>query len=98
MTVAELLERISSAELAEWAAYERVAGPVGPVRGDLHAATVAATTANAGRGKKGRKARVRDFMPNWGRPAQTPEGVWAAIVAANAQLGGAVDGDQPEGD
>lgn len=28
MTVRELLERIDSRELAEWAAYERVAGPV----------------------------------------------------------------------
>ncbi|MFH8405579.1 hypothetical protein ACH4FX_12500 [Streptomyces sp. NPDC018019] len=34
MTVAELLARTDARELAEWAAYERYAGPLGPAYRD----------------------------------------------------------------
>jgi hypothetical protein len=65
MTVAELLGRMSGAELADWQAYEAAHGPLGPIRGDWQAATIAATIANANRGKRGRVAKVKDFLLEW---------------------------------
>jgi hypothetical protein len=41
MTVRELLARIDSRELTEWAAFERLYGPLGPVRHDYLTAMVA---------------------------------------------------------
>jgi hypothetical protein len=66
MTVGEMLARITSTELAEWAAYEQRYGPLGQERDDHLAALVAATIANAMRGKKGRRMKLKDFMPSWG--------------------------------
>lgn len=69
MTVEELLARITSRELAEWAAYEREFGPLGLERGDWHAATVSHVVAAAAGGK----GRITDFLPRWGRRRQTAE-------------------------
>ncbi|MDT3395431.1 hypothetical protein RKE29_01990 [Streptomyces sp. B1866] len=89
-TVAELLARTSSAELTEWMVYERLTGPLGGRRGDVQAAIVAATVANAQRAR-GRALRPEDFLPVWDKPrAMTPEEMWAAAMQANAALGGTV--------
>lgn len=65
MTVEELAERIDSRELTEWAAFERVEGPIGATRTDGQAGIIASTFANAHR-KKGAKAfEVDDFVPKW---------------------------------
>lgn len=49
--------------------YERLHGPLGPVRGDHQAAVISATVANAFRDKKGKAAKVSDFMPDWDKAA-----------------------------
>src|SRR3546814_10930115 len=54
-TVAELDVRMSSSELTEWMVYEKITGPLGRRRGDIQAATIAATIANANRSKKSKK-------------------------------------------
>jgi len=91
MPVGELLRRIDSRELTEWMAYERVAGPLGPERADLHAAIVAATVANAMRGKKGRPFKPADFMPQWDRPSpveQTGDDHLRIVKQLQAAFGG----------
>ncbi len=61
MTVEELLTRISSSELAEWAAFEQEFGPIGLERGDYQAAVAAyASVGNP-------KAKLEDFLLSWGR-------------------------------
>lgn len=86
MPVGELLTRISAAELTEWVAFERIEGPIGSRRGDLQAAIVAATVANANRGKGSKPASPSDFMPDWGRQRGTSMARWAqAVNAAHEQ-------------
>ena len=62
MTVRELLARIDSAELSEWIAYFQLE-PFGPIRSDLSAGIIAATVANANKGKAGKAFQPVDFMP-----------------------------------
>lgn len=45
-----------------WMVYERVSGPLGPQRGDLHAAQISLGIYNANRGKKGKKLKLSDFV------------------------------------
>lgn len=67
----ELLARISSRELTEWAVFEREYGPLGPERGDWQAAVVAHTLATVHGAKN---AKLADFLPRWGpKPRQTGE-------------------------
>lgn len=87
-----MLDRMPSREITEWQAYERVAGPLGPARADVQSAIVAATVANANRGK-GKPATPADFIPTWDRkPEQTVEEMVAIAYALNAALGGTVEG------
>lgn len=88
MPVRELLARVDSRELAEWMAYEQVTGPLGPERADIHAGIIAAAIHNANTGKRGRKAKPRDFIPRWDRAAQTWEEQLAVIRRVNSALGG----------
>ena len=84
MTVEELLARISSRELAEWAAFEREYGPIGLERGDWQAAGLAQTVAAAAGGK----GAIADFLLRWGRrPRQTGQ-EQLAIFRALASGGG----------
>ncbi|WUI00202.1 DUF4035 domain-containing protein [Spirillospora sp. NBC_00431] len=90
MTVGEMLARMTSTEVTEWMAYERIAGPLGPARADVQAAIVAATVANANRGKKGRRFHLRDFIPKWDRRArQSWQQQLAVVEQLNAAFGGA---------
>lgn len=90
MPVAELLARTSGQELTDWMAYESLEGPLDPLwRGDYQAAVVATTVANAMRGKRGRKARIEDFLPEWGgREPQTWQEQLAIVEQLNRRLGG----------
>jgi hypothetical protein len=91
MTVAEMLERISASELTDWLAYERIAGPLGPERGDVQAAVIASTIANVNRGKRGKIFKPKDFMPQWSRPgARTPDAMRSMLVALTRRFGGKV--------
>lgn len=59
----ELGQRISSHELSEWMAYEKVDGPIGDERNDYMSAVIAATFANIYRGKHKPAHALYDFMP-----------------------------------
>ncbi|MFC8704724.1 hypothetical protein ACFUIV_21355 [Streptomyces anulatus] len=86
-----MLADIDSAELAEWMAYEHVAGPLGPERGDMLHGILAATVANAARGK-GKKAEPKDFIPTWDQGARKQPADWqqmlAQVQAMNRRFGG----------
>lgn len=85
-----MLEAMTSRLVTEWMAYELVAGPLGPGRADLQAAIISATVANANRGKKGRRAHPKDFIPTWDRkPAMGWEEQLAAVKTMNRAMGGA---------
>lgn len=69
-----MLARTSSRELAEWQAYEREYGPLGPERGDWRAAMLAQTFAATMAGNKGRRPKLTDFLLRWSAPRrQNPE-------------------------
>ncbi|MBO2530966.1 MAG: hypothetical protein CW348_14160 [Thermobifida sp.] len=87
MTVAELLARISSRELTEWAVYERRAGPLGGRRGDIQAAIVAADVYNVNRKKGAKPVDPEKLLPTWD-DYQSDDQMWAAIRQANAAMGG----------
>src|SRR5690606_26585646 len=92
-TVAELLDSISSREIAEWQAFEQIEGPLGGLRGDVHAAMICAQIYNANRGKGDRAKNAADFLPRWDRPArqaQTPDQMWAMAQAITQRFGGTV--------
>ncbi|MGI5347043.1 phage tail assembly protein T [Streptomyces sp. CA-250714] len=87
MTVRELLARISSRELTEWQAYEKITGPLDTrLRGDIQASVISATVANSQ--STHARAKPADFMPDWDKRKKTPEELWAAAMKANAALGG----------
>lgn len=68
MPVAEMLQRTSSAEIAEWMAYDSF-DPIGNERGDLQASIVASAVANGQMQKKdGSVFTPYDFMPYIERP------------------------------
>lgn len=88
MPVGEMLRRMSSAELTRWMAYEQMTGPLGGQRDDQLVALLAAVIANANRAK-GRKAKPKDFLPQWDRDKEMSwEEQLAAIRDVNRALGG----------
>ncbi|WP_439891604.1 phage tail assembly protein T [Ralstonia sp. 25C] len=62
MTVKQLLSVIDSAELTEWAAFDRLE-PFGETRADLRAGIVAAATANHSYARPDTPYKASDFMP-----------------------------------
>lgn len=82
MTVAELLARMSGEELADWLAYEEMEGPLGPGRGDWHAALISTTVANTVPRRKGKaRTKIADMMLKWkgGRSARQSDAQMEAI-------------------
>ena len=71
-SVAELLERLSSRELAEWMAFAQLE-PFGEERADLRSAIVASTMANAWRGKRQGPFTPKDFMPRFDPKVLSPQ-------------------------
>lgn len=91
MTVSELLERTTSRELAEWQAFEQIEGPLGGLRGDVHAAMVCSAIYNANRGKNSHERKPAEFLPKWDKPAreqQSPEQMLAAVQSMQGRVGG----------
>lgn len=88
MTRAEMLERISSAELTEWRAYERVTGPLGDERADAQSALVAYYIVSA----LGAKTRPDKLLPRWDRPPMDWRQMKAAAKVLTVQHGGDVVG------
>ena len=80
---------MSSSELTDWMAYERITGPLGRRRQDIQAATIATTIANANRGK-GKKFKISDFLIQYDQLGQrkSPEQMIEAIKALNKSMGG----------
>lgn len=77
-SVREAQARISSREFGEWMALYRVE-PWGDLRGDVQAAVVASTMANAYRDRKKRRKpfAVKEFLPfegAWEKVAEQAEG------------------------
>ncbi|WP_289009514.1 DUF4035 domain-containing protein [uncultured Thermomonospora sp.] len=88
MPVSELLARMPSAELTEWMAYERITGPLGGERGDIQAALISTVIANSLAGKKGRRAKLRDFLLKWDRKPQSWRDQLAVVRQLNRMFGG----------
>lgn len=83
---------ITSHELSEWMAYERVAGPLGGRRIDVAAAVMSAVVANSNRDPKSRAVPVEDFLVNWDGPVRdtmSPEGIWAQVKQAHSAFAAA---------
>ena len=101
MPVGELLRRTSSAELTEWMAYEQMAGPLGPARQDILFAQLCAVVANSQRDKKSKKAKPKDFLPDWDKGRGEPQ-TWqqtkGMAQALNAAFGGTVNGKPTKAD
>lgn len=84
-----MLAGMSSAELSEWMAFERVTGSLDSrARVDISAGIVAATVANSAGSK--RKLKPSDFIPKWFKRKKSVEDIWRDVVALNAQMGGEV--------
>lgn len=97
MPVRELLARVGADELTEWAAYEELVGPLDlGRRGDVQAGIVAATIANVNRGKRARRYKPEEFVPNYGAKS-TPQ-TWQDQLAIVEQLNRALGGrdDRPD--
>jgi hypothetical protein len=60
-TVRELQASLTEREMAEWFAFHQME-PIGGQRADWHAAIIAATVANANRGKGRPAAKAEDFL------------------------------------
>jgi hypothetical protein len=90
--VAELQERMSSLEFAEWMEFGEIE-PWGEERADVRAAIVASTVANANRDPKARKKpfTVGDFMPKFGEPAKRRQ-TWQEQLAMAEMLTEALGG------
>lgn len=90
MTVAELLSRVSSYELSEWQAFEKLE-PFGSEAGYVGHAITAMTVANVHRGKDQKPAELGDFMPNFGegeKEPQTEREMLQIAMTATIGLGG----------
>lgn len=81
---------MSSSELTEWIAYEKITGPLGRRRQDIQAAIIATTIANANRGKTGKKFKISDFLIEYDKLGQqkSPEDMIQALRSINAAMGG----------
>lgn len=72
-----MLGEISSRQFAEWMAYSRLE-PWDEERADLRSGIVAATIANANRGKSGKAFTPQQFMPQY--EEETEEDAQARLV------------------
>lgn len=96
MSVRQAQREISSAEFAEWMAYDRL-DPIGPVRVDVAAGTIAAAVFNARRSKASDHFFTADeMMPVYWRPPVeplSPEELFEKIKAINEAWGGDFEGE-----
>lgn len=87
MTVAELLDRISSTELSEWMAFFQLE-PWGNEVDMLGHAITASTVANTVRPKGHKAYRPQDFMPDFDKQPQTAEEMVQFATMFTAAMGG----------
>lgn len=84
-----MLSRMSSNELSEWVAYERVAGPLGQERDDILTALVALVIANFSGSKK--RHKLDEFLPKWDRRPQSADEQLSMVKALHVMFGGRAD-------
>jgi len=82
MPVRTMLSQMSSSDLAEYMAYDRIE-PIGEVRADLRAGILASTVANHSMSPPKQAARPLDFMP-FAKRQQGP--IHLPDAAAHGQL------------
>ena len=87
--MADLGQRLSSAELTEWQAFYLLE-PWGTQPAALNTAIVAATLANVNRGKHSQPYSPTDFMPRYGVPKPQHE---PTAEERSAQLRNLLNGD-----
>jgi hypothetical protein len=87
MPRAEMLSRISSAELSEWIAFANLE-PFGTEIGFLGHAIVASTIANVNRGKNKKTYKPEDFMPQFESKRQTVDEMLQFASMMTVGLGG----------
>lgn len=90
MSPREVLEKHTSRELTEWAAFLQLE-PQGEDRADLRAGIIASTIANANRKKGAKKYKPADFMPKFDAEQSMDEQRAAAealIIAFGGTKGG----------
>lgn len=78
------MEAISAREFAEWMAYDRISPIDARERVELSCAIVAATIANANRGKSQRAFEPKDFMPDWSGTRRKPKSVAELFAIARS--------------
>jgi len=83
----------------EWIAYAEI-DPWDEERADWRAAMVAFTMANMWRGKKGRKPKLKDFMPQFKKRQaprlKTPQQALGAMKNLASLFGGNIQDNRPE--
>jgi hypothetical protein len=82
MSVAEAQEKIDSHELTRWRAYERIRGPIGPMRDYIVAAMISANIINA----LGGKVSAADLIPDFDISEPEPDRVDIHAEAEAARL------------
>lgn len=70
--------------------YEKISGPLGHRRGDIQAATIAAAVVNANKGKKGRPAKISDFLIPYDKRRKTPDEMLSTLTSLTRKLGGTI--------
>ncbi|MFC4333859.1 phage tail assembly protein T [Salininema proteolyticum] len=86
-SVRELLTRLTSAEITEWMAFERINGPLGGKRHDYNAALITKTIVDANSGKKRRRRKLTDFLLQWGGKRRRPQTGSEMAAKATAAFG-----------
>lgn len=83
-----MLSRISSSELTEWQAFEKVDGPLGQRRDDQLASLTAFYVVKA---LGADKARFDKMVPNWDRQPQDWRTMQQFLMAVTVANGGTID-------
>lgn len=88
---------MSSYELSEWMAYERLSGPLGGYRGDIQAATISAAIVNA-LTVRGRRSKISDYLIPYHRAVrsgarQTGHEILRKVRGITRALGGELPDD-----
>jgi hypothetical protein len=70
-SISELLQRVSSAEITEWMAFEKINGPLGGRRTDYAAALITKAIYDVNT-KKRKRRKLGDFLLKWGGKRRRP--------------------------
>lgn len=92
-----MLKQMSSAELVDWMAYEKIAGPLGGARADYHAAQISAAITNGIKALAGKRGdgNLSSHVLKWDNARQpeqqqSPQDMKRQLRGLNKALGGKV--------